>query len=108
MLQVERAGGDPALGLALSAGPAGGVLVAGVRPGSVADRCGALHVGDLLLAVAGTRVDEGLGPMEAAQLLAQSGSPVLLQVLPQQRWGSVESGLSRGEPTCKLLLVFLI
>ena len=38
LLEVERAGGDPALGLALAAAPAGGVIVAAVRPGSVVIR----------------------------------------------------------------------
>lgn len=38
LIEVVRAGGDPALGLALAAAVGGGVIVAAVRPGSVSDR----------------------------------------------------------------------
>ncbi|CAN7948850.1 unnamed protein product, partial [Ixodes pacificus] len=65
-------------------------------------RCGALHVGDQLLAIDGTQVDQ-MSPAEAMQLLRMSvGDIIRLEILPisqmaLRRWPS-SSHSKRGKP----------
>ncbi|KAF7210008.1 transcript variant X1 [Nothobranchius furzeri] len=57
------------------------VVIDKIKPASVAERCGALHVGDLLLAIDGTST-ELCSLMEATQLLASSSEILKLELLP--------------------------
>ncbi|XP_077582205.1 glutamate receptor-interacting protein 2 isoform X2 [Stigmatopora nigra] len=73
-----------ALGVALTAASQRNkrvVVVERVKPGSVADRCGALHAGDHLLSIDGTST-EHCGVLEATQLLASATELVRLELLP--------------------------
>ncbi|KAM9800049.1 glutamate receptor-interacting protein 2 [Syngnathus typhle] len=76
-----------ALGITLaSAGHRGKrvIVIERVKPGSVVDRCGALHAGDHLLSIDGTST-EHCSVLEAAQLLASTGELVRLEMLPAQQ-----------------------
>ncbi|KAM9408622.1 glutamate receptor-interacting protein 2 [Pholidichthys leucotaenia] len=57
------------------------VVIDRVKAGSVADRCGALHAGDHLLAIDGTST-EHCTVLEAMQLLASTTDLVKLEILP--------------------------
>ncbi|XP_064483424.1 glutamate receptor-interacting protein 2-like isoform X2 [Ornithodoros turicata] len=60
----------------------GTIVFDSIKQASIAERCGALHVGDQLLAIDGTRVDN-MTPAEAMQLLKMStGNMIRLEVLP--------------------------
>lgn len=60
----------------------GAIVFDSIKQASIAERCGALHVGDQLLAIDGTRVDQ-MTPAEAMQLLKMSvGDMVRLEILP--------------------------
>uniref|UniRef100_A0A8B9LG09 Glutamate receptor interacting protein 2a n=1 Tax=Astyanax mexicanus TaxID=7994 RepID=A0A8B9LG09_ASTMX len=86
-LQVEivRSGGS-VLGLSLTTALYRNkhvITVQKIKPASVADRCGALHVGDILLAIDGMST-EHCSLMEAQQLLANSTDITRLEILPSQ------------------------
>ncbi|CAL1605633.1 unnamed protein product [Knipowitschia caucasica] len=57
------------------------IIIDKIRPASVVERCGALHVGDIILAIDGTST-EHCSLMEATQLLANSGDVIKLEILP--------------------------
>ncbi|KAM9758545.1 glutamate receptor-interacting protein 2 isoform 5-T5 [Menidia menidia] len=57
------------------------IVIDRVKPGSVVDRCGALHSGDHLLAIDGTST-EHCSVLEATQLLASTTELVKLEMLP--------------------------
>ncbi|XP_052460873.1 glutamate receptor-interacting protein 2a isoform X2 [Carassius gibelio] len=59
------------------------ITVQKIKPASVADRCGALHVGDILLAIDGMST-EHCSLMEAQQLLSSSSELTKLEILPSQ------------------------
>ncbi|KAH8031145.1 hypothetical protein HPB51_013262 [Rhipicephalus microplus] len=60
----------------------GAVVFDSIKQASVAERCGALHVGDQLLAIDGTRVDQ-MTAAEAMQLLKMAiGDVIRLEILP--------------------------
>ncbi|XP_030641033.1 glutamate receptor-interacting protein 2a [Chanos chanos] len=59
------------------------ITIQKIKPASVADRCGALHVGDILLAIDGMST-EHCSLMEAQQLLASSSELTKLEILPSQ------------------------
>ncbi|KAM9475063.1 glutamate receptor-interacting protein 2a isoform 2-T2 [Clarias gariepinus] len=84
-----------------------------IKPASVAERCGALHVGDILLAIDGMST-EHCSLMEAQQLLANSSEVTKLEILPsthslhdtvriqrsnQQQWESGVNPFSGPAPT---------
>uniref|UniRef100_A0A3B4BFC7 PDZ domain-containing protein n=1 Tax=Periophthalmus magnuspinnatus TaxID=409849 RepID=A0A3B4BFC7_9GOBI len=57
------------------------IIIDKIKPASVVERCGALHVGDIILAIDGTST-EHCSLMEATQLLASSGDVIKLEILP--------------------------
>ncbi|XP_061689480.1 glutamate receptor-interacting protein 2 [Syngnathoides biaculeatus] len=57
------------------------IVIERVKPGSVVDRCGALHAGDHLLSIDGTST-EHCSVLEATQLLASTTELVRLEMLP--------------------------
>uniref|UniRef100_A0A8C2L2Z4 Glutamate receptor interacting protein 2a n=1 Tax=Cyprinus carpio TaxID=7962 RepID=A0A8C2L2Z4_CYPCA len=59
------------------------ITIQKIKPASVADRCGALHVGDILLAIDGMST-EHCSLMEAQQLLSSSSELTKLEILTSQ------------------------
>uniref|UniRef100_A0A8C2FUF0 Glutamate receptor-interacting protein 2-like n=1 Tax=Cyprinus carpio TaxID=7962 RepID=A0A8C2FUF0_CYPCA len=59
------------------------ITIQKIKPASVADRCGALHVGDILLAIDGMST-EHCSLMEAQQLLSSSSELTKLEILTAQ------------------------
>uniref|UniRef100_A0A669C0M8 Glutamate receptor interacting protein 2a n=1 Tax=Oreochromis niloticus TaxID=8128 RepID=A0A669C0M8_ORENI len=57
------------------------IIIDKIKAASVVERCGALHVGDILLSIDGTST-EHCSLMEAAQLLASTSDIVKLEILP--------------------------
>uniref|UniRef100_A0A3Q2CX84 Glutamate receptor interacting protein 2a n=1 Tax=Cyprinodon variegatus TaxID=28743 RepID=A0A3Q2CX84_CYPVA len=57
------------------------IIIDKIKPASVAERCGALHVGDILLSIDGTNT-EHCSLMEATQLLASTSDTLKLEILP--------------------------
>uniref|UniRef100_A0A3Q3F2X8 Glutamate receptor interacting protein 2a n=1 Tax=Labrus bergylta TaxID=56723 RepID=A0A3Q3F2X8_9LABR len=57
------------------------IIIDKIKPASVVERCGALHVGDIILCIDGTSA-EHCSLMEATQLLASSSDVVKLEILP--------------------------
>ncbi|XP_072305832.1 glutamate receptor-interacting protein 2a isoform X3 [Eucyclogobius newberryi] len=57
------------------------IIIDKIKPASVVERCGALNVGDILLAIDGTSTGH-CSLMEATQLLASSGDLIKLEILP--------------------------
>uniref|UniRef100_A0A8C7YZJ0 Glutamate receptor interacting protein 2b n=1 Tax=Oryzias sinensis TaxID=183150 RepID=A0A8C7YZJ0_9TELE len=60
------------------------IVIDRVKPGSVVDRCGALHPGDHLLSIDGTST-EHCTVLEATQLLASTTELVKLEILPSHQ-----------------------
>ncbi|KAI5610482.1 glutamate receptor interacting protein 2 isoform X1 [Silurus asotus] len=60
------------------------ITIQKIKPASVAERCGALHVGDVLLAIDGMGT-EHCSLMEAQQLLTNSSELTKLEILPSSR-----------------------
>uniref|UniRef100_A0AAR2JK31 PDZ domain-containing protein n=1 Tax=Pygocentrus nattereri TaxID=42514 RepID=A0AAR2JK31_PYGNA len=109
-LQVEivRTGGS-VLGLSLTTSLYRNkhvITIQKIKPASVADRCGALHVGDILLAIDGMST-EHCSLMEAQQLLANSTETTKLEILPSQHslhdTGTHTLSLSLSSPSLQLL-----
>ncbi|XP_063857426.1 glutamate receptor-interacting protein 1-like isoform X2 [Scylla paramamosain] len=83
LVEIERAAGT-SLGISLtSAHPEPStIIIETIRPASIAERCGALAVSDVVAAIDGTRLDQ-LTVAEAAQLLKTApGSHVTLEIIP--------------------------
>ncbi|ETE70080.1 Glutamate receptor-interacting protein 2, partial [Ophiophagus hannah] len=57
------------------------IIIEKIKPASVGDRCGALHVGDHILSIDGTST-EHCSLLEATQLLAATSENVKLEILP--------------------------
>ncbi|XP_069045531.1 glutamate receptor-interacting protein 2 isoform X4 [Lepisosteus oculatus] len=57
------------------------IVIDKIKPASVVDRCGALHVGDHILSIDGTST-EHCSLLEATQLLASTTENVKLEILP--------------------------
>ncbi|XP_053321565.1 glutamate receptor-interacting protein 1 isoform X3 [Spea bombifrons] len=57
------------------------IVIDKIKSGSIADRCGALHIGDHILSVDGTSM-EYCTLAEATQLLASTSEHVKLEILP--------------------------
>ncbi|CAB1329274.1 unnamed protein product [Coregonus sp. 'balchen'] len=57
------------------------IVIDKIKQASVVERCGALHIGDLILSIDGTST-EHCSLMEATQLLAQTSDVVKLEILP--------------------------
>ncbi|KAM3617086.1 uncharacterized protein V6R79_002070 [Siganus canaliculatus] len=73
------------------------IIIDKIKAASVVERCGALHVGDILLSIDGTST-EHCSLMEATQLLASTSDVVKLEILPAS-----QSGLSiRPQDTVKV------
>ncbi|TNM86951.1 hypothetical protein fugu_007181 [Takifugu bimaculatus] len=62
------------------------VIIDKIKAASVAERCGALHVGDILLSVDKTST-EHCSLMEVTQLLANASDVVKLEILPANQSG---------------------
>nr|XP_019960888.1 PREDICTED: glutamate receptor-interacting protein 2-like [Paralichthys olivaceus] len=60
------------------------IVIDRVKPGSVVDRCGALHAGDHLLSIDGTST-EHCTVLEATQLIASTTELVKLEMLPSHQ-----------------------
>ncbi|XP_063076591.1 glutamate receptor-interacting protein 2a [Engraulis encrasicolus] len=87
------------------------ITIEKIKPASVAERCGALHIGDILLSIDGTNT-EHCTLMEAHQLLATSSDVTKLEILPahkdsvrvqtsggQRQWDTSGSYLQPGHQT---------
>uniref|UniRef100_A0A803TCN4 Glutamate receptor interacting protein 2 n=1 Tax=Anolis carolinensis TaxID=28377 RepID=A0A803TCN4_ANOCA len=57
------------------------IIIDKIKPASVVDRCGALHIGDHILSIDGTST-EHCSLLEATQLLAATSENVKLEILP--------------------------
>ncbi|KAM3871614.1 glutamate receptor-interacting protein 2-like [Diretmus argenteus] len=57
------------------------IMIDKIKAASVVERCGALHIGDILLSIDGTST-EHCSLMEATQLLASTSDVVKLEILP--------------------------
>ncbi|KAJ8047083.1 Glutamate receptor-interacting protein 2 [Holothuria leucospilota] len=57
------------------------VMIDVIKPGSIADRCGALHVGDEILTIDGSSTGHMTVP-EATQLLGSAAEQVKLEIMP--------------------------
>uniref|UniRef100_A0A667ZT81 Glutamate receptor interacting protein 2a n=1 Tax=Myripristis murdjan TaxID=586833 RepID=A0A667ZT81_9TELE len=57
------------------------IIIDKIKAASVVERCGALHIGDILLSIDGTST-EHCSLMEATQLLASTSDIVKLEILP--------------------------
>uniref|UniRef100_A0AAZ1X5H6 PDZ domain-containing protein n=1 Tax=Oreochromis aureus TaxID=47969 RepID=A0AAZ1X5H6_OREAU len=64
------------------------IVIDRVKPGSVVDRCGALHAGDHLLSIDGTST-EHCTVLEATQLIASTTELVKLEILPSHQTSSM-------------------
>ncbi|KAI1900020.1 hypothetical protein AGOR_G00067910 [Albula goreensis] len=62
------------------------IVIDKIKPASVADRCGALHVGDHILSIDGTST-EHCSLLEATQLLASTAEQAKLEILPAHHSG---------------------
>nr|XP_046253222.1 glutamate receptor-interacting protein 2a isoform X3 [Scatophagus argus] len=62
------------------------IIIDKIKAASVVERCGALHVGDILLSIDGTST-EHCSLMEATQLLASTSDVVKLEILPSSQSG---------------------
>nr|XP_045595100.1 glutamate receptor-interacting protein 2-like isoform X5 [Procambarus clarkii] len=83
LVEIERAMGT-SLGITLThAHPQpNAIVIETIRTASIAERCGALAVNDIVAAIDGTRLDQ-LTVAEAAQLLKTApGSHVTLEIIP--------------------------
>ncbi|XP_076027121.1 glutamate receptor-interacting protein 2 [Genypterus blacodes] len=60
------------------------IIIDRVKPGSVVDRCGALHAGDHVLSIDGTST-EHCTVLEATQLLVSTTELVKLEILPSHQ-----------------------
>uniref|UniRef100_A0A667ZYS6 Glutamate receptor interacting protein 2a n=1 Tax=Myripristis murdjan TaxID=586833 RepID=A0A667ZYS6_9TELE len=81
------------------------IIIDKIKAASVVERCGALHIGDILLSIDGTST-EHCSLMEATQLLASTSDIVKLEILPasQSRLPirPQETGRSRSRLICPL------
>uniref|UniRef100_A0A6Q2X2W4 PDZ domain-containing protein n=1 Tax=Esox lucius TaxID=8010 RepID=A0A6Q2X2W4_ESOLU len=77
------------------------IVIDKIKQASVVERCGALHVGDLILSIDGTST-EHCSLMEATQLLAQTSDIVKLEILPANQsrlpMRPQDTGQSVGRP----------
>ncbi|XP_053325223.1 glutamate receptor-interacting protein 2 isoform X2 [Spea bombifrons] len=83
LVEIAKTPGST-LGISLSTGTLRNkqvIVIDKVKPGSVVDRCGALHPGDHILSIDGTST-EHCSLMEATQLLASTTENVKLEILP--------------------------
>lgn len=84
LIEIDKTPGA-ALGITLSHSRHKGkhcVCIEKIRPMSIADRCGALHVGDLILSIDGAEV-EHMTVAEATQLLKSlHGDQIKMEILP--------------------------
>ncbi|XP_071550791.1 glutamate receptor-interacting protein 2 isoform X2 [Panulirus ornatus] len=83
LVEIERAAGT-SLGITLThAHPEpNAIVIETIRTASIAERCGALAVNDIVAAIDGTRLDQ-MTVAEAAQLLKSApGSHVTLEIIP--------------------------
>ncbi|XP_071484782.1 glutamate receptor-interacting protein 2-like [Diadema antillarum] len=72
------------LGVGLSSIPRNGktvTIIDNLKPASIADRCGALHIGDEILTIDGLSTSH-MGVAEAMKLLASGTEQVKLEILP--------------------------
>uniref|UniRef100_UPI00358E3A2D glutamate receptor-interacting protein 1-like n=1 Tax=Myxine glutinosa TaxID=7769 RepID=UPI00358E3A2D len=88
LVELSRSPGA-GLGIQLGLGPTGpfahpAIIIEGVRPASVAERCGALHTGDHVLSIDGVAT-ELCSLQEASQLLANASDTLRLEILPARR-----------------------
>ncbi|GIY46084.1 hypothetical protein CDAR_292931 [Caerostris darwini] len=82
LVEIDRTPGC-LLGINLSclSVPEHAIVIESIRQASIAERCGALHVGDHVLAIDGIKVDL-MTSAEAMQLLRSTGETIKLEILP--------------------------
>ncbi|XP_013790838.2 glutamate receptor-interacting protein 2-like, partial [Limulus polyphemus] len=88
LVEIEKSPGTQ-LGITLTRiqRPENVVVIESIKQATVAERCGALHVGDHILAIDNTRVDQ-MTAAEATQLLKTSlGEVIRLEILPISQMG---------------------
>nr|XP_021137183.1 glutamate receptor-interacting protein 1 isoform X8 [Columba livia] len=86
LVEVAKTPGA-ALGVALSTSMCCNkqvIVIDKIKPASIADRCGALHVGDHILSIDGTSM-EYCTLAEATQFLANAADNVKLEILPHHQ-----------------------
>uniref|UniRef100_A0A4W3KA67 Glutamate receptor interacting protein 2 n=1 Tax=Callorhinchus milii TaxID=7868 RepID=A0A4W3KA67_CALMI len=83
LVEIAKSPGST-LGISLSTGMHRNkqvIVIDKIKPASIVDRCGALHVGDHILSIDGTST-EHCSLLEATQLLASTTDNVKLEILP--------------------------
>ncbi|XP_076310897.1 glutamate receptor-interacting protein 1-like isoform X3 [Tachypleus tridentatus] len=88
LVEIEKTPGTQ-LGISLTRiqQPENVMVIESIKQATVAERCGALHVGDHILAIDNTRVDQ-MTAAEATQLLKTSlGEVTRLEILPISQMG---------------------
>uniref|UniRef100_A0A8C7X0F6 Glutamate receptor interacting protein 2a n=1 Tax=Oryzias sinensis TaxID=183150 RepID=A0A8C7X0F6_9TELE len=82
------------------------IVIDKIKPASVVERCGALHVGDILLCIDGTGT-EHCSLMEATQLLANTSEAVKLEILPAHQSRLPIRAQEAGKFTLMLVTKFI-
>ena len=89
---LQKSSASTAVGVQLIPvdGPGGGVRIAEMMAGGLAEQCGALSSGDVILAINGTSVQDSAG---AANLLRAAVGTLILRVAGGAQYGAVQPGV---------------
>uniref|UniRef100_A0A493TGN0 Glutamate receptor interacting protein 1 n=1 Tax=Anas platyrhynchos platyrhynchos TaxID=8840 RepID=A0A493TGN0_ANAPP len=101
LVEVAKTPGA-ALGVALSTSMCCNkqvIVIDKIKSASIADRCGALHVGDHILSIDGTSM-EYCTLAEATQFLANAADNVKLEILPHHQTRLALKGPEHGKRIC--------
>ncbi|XP_041901361.1 glutamate receptor-interacting protein 1-like isoform X4 [Corvus kubaryi] len=82
------------------------IVIDKIKSASIADRCGALHVGDHILSIDGTSM-EYCTLAEATQFLANAADNVKLEILPHHQTRLALKGPEHGKRICSTKYLFL-
>ena len=77
------------------------LLISRIKEAGIADRCGALHVGDRLLSVGGVSL-ENKNIEEVNQMLKRCDLQVQLEIVPGHNYPNEEEILAAGESVSRL------
>ncbi|OXB67458.1 hypothetical protein ASZ78_006789, partial [Callipepla squamata] len=103
LVEVAKTPGA-ALGVALSTSMCCNkqvIVIDKIKSASIADRCGALHVGDHILSIDGTSM-EYCTLAEATQFLANAADNVKLEILPHHQTRLALKGPEHGKRICSI------
>ncbi|OXB75739.1 UNVERIFIED_CONTAM: hypothetical protein H355_012663, partial [Colinus virginianus] len=103
LVEVAKTPGA-ALGVALSTSMCCNkqvIVIDKIKSASIADRCGALHVGDHILSIDGTSM-EYCTLAEATQFLANAADNVKLEILPHHQTRLALKGPEHGKRICNI------